>query len=222
MPGARKRTAPKPPNVLLKEQAAKILVSAMRDFLRRNGISEKIITAKRDPHPQKHIRHYRRFMRAWEYVGVLLGTWYSDPKFLDRLGNPIALAPRSITRLIRASHVNLTAGDALQLMRCSPSIKTNGDGDLVPLRRVFALPDWRTSLSGFWIRSTATLPSENTMPPCWSAAVEPLESISAVAREFFATSRKGEAYLWMLSMAKSKLADRGDVREAEAQAENWA
>jgi hypothetical protein len=141
MPGARKRRAPKPPNVLLKEQAAKILVSAMCDFLRRNGISEKIIKANRDPHPQKHIRHYRRFMRAWEYVGVLLGTWYSDPKFLDRLGNPIALAPRSITRLIRASHVNLSARDALQLMRCSPSIKTNSNGDLIPLRRVFALPD---------------------------------------------------------------------------------
>jgi hypothetical protein len=141
MPGARKRRAAKPPNVLLKEQAAKILVSAMCNFLRRNGISEKIIKANRDTHPQKHIRHYRRFMRAWEYVGVLLGTWYSDPKFLDRLGNPIALAPRSIPRLIRASHVDLSVRDALQLMRCSPSIKTNSDGDLIPLRRVFALPD---------------------------------------------------------------------------------
>jgi hypothetical protein len=141
MPGERKRKATKPPNVLLKEQAAKILLSAMSNFLRRNGIPEKIIKANRDPPLQKDIRHYRRFMRAWEYVGVLLGTWYSDPKFLDKLGNPIALAPRSITRLIRASHVDLSARDAVQLMRCSPSIKTNSNGDLVPLRRVFALPD---------------------------------------------------------------------------------
>jgi hypothetical protein len=141
MPGPHKRKPPKAPNVLLKEQAAKILVSAMRTFLRTNGIPEKIINASRDPHLQKNIRHYRRFMRAWEYVGVLLGTWYSNPKFLDRLGNPIALAPRSITRLIRASHVDLSARDALLLMRCSPSIKTNSDGDLIPLRRVFVLPD---------------------------------------------------------------------------------
>jgi hypothetical protein len=141
MPGARKRKAPKPPNVLLKEQAAKILVSTMCNFLRRNGISERIIKGNREPHLQKRIRHYRRFMRAWEYVGVLLGTWYSNPKFLDKLGNPVALAPRSITRLIRASHVDLSVRDALQLMRCSPSIKTCSDGDLIPLRRVFVLPD---------------------------------------------------------------------------------
>jgi hypothetical protein len=141
MAGARKRKAPKPPNVLLKEQAAKILVSAMRNFLRRNRIPERIIKANRDPHLQKNIRHYRRFMRAWEYVGVLLGTWYSNPKFLDKLGNPIALPPRSIARLIRASHIDLSLSDALQLMRCSPSIKTNSDGDLIPLRKVFVLPD---------------------------------------------------------------------------------
>jgi hypothetical protein len=141
MAGRRKRPPPKPPNVLLKEQAAKILVSGMRNFLRRNGIPEKIIKASRDPHRQKNIRRYRRFMRAWEYVGVLLGTWYSNPKFLDNLGNPIALPPRSITRLIRASHVDLSVRDALQLMRCSPSIKTKSDGHLVPLRKVFVLPD---------------------------------------------------------------------------------
>ena len=113
----------------------------MCNFLRSNGIPEKIIKARRDPHLQKNIRRYRRFMRAWEYVGVLLGTWYSNPKFLDRLGNPIALPPRSITRLIRAWHVDLSVRDALQLMRCSPSIKTESDGDLVPLRKVFVLPD---------------------------------------------------------------------------------
>jgi hypothetical protein len=141
MAGARKRKTPKPPNVLLKEQAAKILVSATRNFLRRNRIPERIIKANRDPHLQKNVRHYRRFMRAWEYVGVLLGTWHSNPKFLDKQGNPIALPPRSIARLIRASRVDLSPRDALQLMRCSPSINTNSDGDLIPLRKVFVLPD---------------------------------------------------------------------------------
>lgn len=141
MLGARKRKPSKPPSSLLKEQAARILVSAMSSFLRRNKIPEKIIRANRDPHHKRNIRQYRRFMRAWEYLGVLLGTWYSNPRFLDRLGNPIALPARSIIRLIEASHVDLSVRDALQLMRCSPSIKTNSNGDLIPLRKVFVLPD---------------------------------------------------------------------------------
>ena len=41
MPDARKKNVPKPPNILLKEQAARILVSTMRDFLRRNSIPKK-------------------------------------------------------------------------------------------------------------------------------------------------------------------------------------
>jgi hypothetical protein len=134
--------ATKPPHVVLKEQAAKVLIAAMHEFLHRNKIPKEIIKGYRGPDLEKDIRHYRRLMRIWEYTGVLMGTWYSNPRFLDRFGNPVPLPPRSISRLIRASHVAISAKEALQLMRSSPSIKTNSDGDLVPLRKVLVLPDF--------------------------------------------------------------------------------
>jgi hypothetical protein len=138
MPGSK---TPKPPHVVLKEQAAKVLVAAVREFLRRNKIPKEIIKDYEGPDLAKNIRRYHRLMRVWEYTGVLMGTWYTNPKFLDRFGNPLPLPPRSISRLIRASHVVISAKEALQLMRSSPSVKTNNDGDLVPLRKVFVLPD---------------------------------------------------------------------------------
>jgi hypothetical protein len=139
MPGAK---PPKPPHVVLKEQAAKVLIAAMHEFLRRNHIPDEIIKHYGGPDLQKNIRHYRRLMRIWEYTGLLMTTWYSNPKFLDKLGNPVPLPPNSISRLIRTSHVAISAKEALQLMRSSPSIRTNNDGNLVPLRKVLVLPDF--------------------------------------------------------------------------------
>jgi hypothetical protein len=138
MPSAK---ATKPPHVVLKEQAAKVLIAAMYEFLSRNKIPEEIIKGYKGPDHKKNIRNYRRLMRIWEYTGVLMGTWYSNPKFLDRFGNPVPLPPKSISRLIRASHVAISAKEALELMRSSPSVKTNSDGDLIPLRKVLVLPD---------------------------------------------------------------------------------
>jgi hypothetical protein len=138
MPGAK---AHKPPHVVLKEQAARVLIAAMHEFLRRNEIPEEIIKGYKSPDLEKNIGLYRRLMRISEYAGLLMGTWYSDPEFLDEFGNPVPLPPRSISRLIRASHVAISAKEALQLMRSSPSVKTNSDGYLVPLRKVFVLPD---------------------------------------------------------------------------------
>lgn len=138
MPSAK---AHKPPHVVLKEQAARVLIAAMHEFLRRNEIPEEIIKGYRSPDLEKNLGQYRRLMRISEYTGLLMGTWYSNPKFLDKFGNPVPLPPRSISRLIRASHVAISAKEALQLMRSSPSVKTNSDGYLVPLRKVFVLPD---------------------------------------------------------------------------------
>jgi hypothetical protein len=138
MAGAR---TPKPPHVVLKEQAAKVLIGAMHEFLQRNKIPEEIIRGYKGSDLGANTRRYRRLMRIWEYTGVLMATWYSDPKFLDQFGNPIPLPPKSISRLIRASHVTISAREALQLMRSSPSVKTNDDGHLIPLRKVLVLPD---------------------------------------------------------------------------------
>lgn len=149
MQGIPKRKTRTPLHGLLKEQAAKVLISATREFLRRNKVPEKIIRGIRAPDLEKEIRHYHRLMRAWEYTGVLMGTWYSNPRFLDKLGNPVPLPPRSISRLIRASHVSISAKEAIQLMRCSPSIKINSDGDLVPLRKVLVLPDFEVPRAAY-------------------------------------------------------------------------
>ena len=138
MPGSK---TPRPPHVVLKEQAAKVLIAAVHEFLRRNKIPKKLLKEYKGPDIAKNIRRYRRLMRVWEYTGVLMGTWYTNPKFLDRFGNPIPLSPRSIPRLIRASPVVISAKEAVQLMRSSPSVETNSAGYLVPLRKVFVLPD---------------------------------------------------------------------------------
>lgn len=136
------RRITKPPHLVLKQQAANVLLSALYDFLRRHEISEKAIRSYKAANGAKHLRSYRRLMRAYEYMGVLMGTWFSNPRFLDSVGNPIALTPNSIAGLIRASRVPVTKRLALQLMSASPSIKANGDGRLIPLRKVFVLPDF--------------------------------------------------------------------------------
>ncbi len=138
MPGPK---PPRPPHIVLKEQAAKVLIAAVHEFLRRNKVPNQILKDYRGADIARNIRRYHHLMRVWEYTGVLIGTWYTNPKFLDRLGNPVPLSPRSISRLIRASRVVISAKEALQLMRSSPSVKINSAGYLVPLRKVFVLPD---------------------------------------------------------------------------------
>ena len=132
----------KPSHLVLKDQAAKVLLAALHDFLRRHEISEKTIKGSAITNTAKNLRSYRRLMRACEYTGVVMGTWFSNPKFLDAAGNPVALAPNSIRELIRASRVPLANRLALQLLRASPSIKIEDDGRLIPLRKVLVLPDF--------------------------------------------------------------------------------
>lgn len=141
-PGPTGNKVKEPKHLLLKEQAAKVLVSATREFLRRNNISEETIRAQKSGNLQTNLRVYRKLMRAYEYMGVLMGTWFSNPQFLDKFGNPVALSPRSIPTLIRASRVPLTKSMALEFLRCSPSINATREGKFIALRRVFVLPEF--------------------------------------------------------------------------------
>jgi hypothetical protein len=140
-----------PLNILVREQAAKALLRATYDFLRRNNITRKSIDGHRSPRSltqsdHKDIKLYRKAMRAYENMGVLMATWFSNPKFLDSFGNPMALTAskgaRSIRSLIRQSRVRISANAAIELLRNSPSVKTNGDGSFVALRRVFVLREF--------------------------------------------------------------------------------
>jgi hypothetical protein len=137
-------------NSLLRDQAAKVLVAATAEFLRRNKIADKTIRAISTRNPRAKygadLRLYRRLMSAYEYMGVLMGTWFSHPRFLDKLGNPVALTltngPLSLNTLIRVSRIRVSKTVALQLMECSPSIRINQNGTLSAKNRVFILPQF--------------------------------------------------------------------------------
>jgi len=138
-------------HLLVNEQGARALIGATLEFLRRNNISRKSIDAYTRQHWTRYkikeeLRLYNKLMRAYEDVGVLIATWFSHPKFLDRAGRPLPLATangsQSIANLIRAARVRVPKYLALELMRRSPSINPNSDGTLVPIRRVFVLPEF--------------------------------------------------------------------------------
>jgi hypothetical protein len=142
----------------VKQQGAEALIAAALDFLRINNIPETAITdfarrQQRSDSKENNLRLYRRFMRAYEDMGVLMATWYSQPGFLNKSGEPLPLTtkagPRSVASLLRISGVRIPKYFALELMRYSPSVKLNGDGTVVALRRVFILPDFEVPRAAF-------------------------------------------------------------------------
>ena len=84
----------------IKQQGAEALMAATLDFLRRNNIPETAIAnyARRQQrtHDSKenNLKLYRRFMRAYEDMGVLMATWYSQPSFLNKSGNLCHYPPK--------------------------------------------------------------------------------------------------------------------------------
>lgn len=145
------KKATPPLNVLVREQAAKALLCSAYDFLRRNKITVRSVNGISKERSQKlsekrDIKLYRTAMRAYENMGVLMATWFSNPKFLDHLGNPkdltVSKGPRSIVNLIRQSKVRISTNIVTELLNRSPSVKSNGDGSFVALRRVFVLPEF--------------------------------------------------------------------------------
>jgi hypothetical protein len=133
------------------QQGATVLVASMVAFLRRNNIPMKLITDswRACNTPKKLVgksRHYRRLVRAYEEMGMVMSTWFSSPRFLDVESTPLPLSvgrgPLSIANLVRASRVNISAVLAAELMRRSPSVRIDTRGNFVPVKRVFVLPDF--------------------------------------------------------------------------------
>ena len=131
------------------QQGANVLLAATCEFLRRNNITREAIVefVRRSPRRQqgdRRLRQYRERVHAYEHMGVIMGTWFSDPKFLDASGSPIPLTqtrgPKSLGALIRASGTEINSAVAFELMRQSPSIKFSSDGTVSALKRVFVLP----------------------------------------------------------------------------------
>jgi hypothetical protein len=133
------------------QQGATALVTATIAFLRRNNIPRRLITesmkASNNSRKSKGgVRHYRKLVRAYEEMGMVMSAWFSLPKFLDGASCPLPLAttrgPKSVASLVRASRVKISAKLAIELLRRSPSVRVDARGHFVPLKRVFVLPDF--------------------------------------------------------------------------------
>jgi hypothetical protein len=142
----------------LKEQGAEALLAATFEFLLKNKIKTKAIIdfARKYNNPNKpgHRLHlYKNLVRTYDDMGVIMATWFSDPKFLDGSGQPLPLAvgpgQRSIQRLIRVSGAKVRLELAIELMQQSPSIKLGDDGKMVAVRRVFVLPKFEVPRAAF-------------------------------------------------------------------------
>jgi hypothetical protein len=131
------------------QQAAAALLAATFAFLRRNNISKKLIvdSARQNLSAQKlngRVSQYRKSIQAYEDMGMIMSAWFSVPRFLDTESRPLPLTeaagPRSVARLVRASHVKISATLAVELMRQSSSVRIDSQGNFIALKRVFVLP----------------------------------------------------------------------------------
>lgn len=141
-------------SALTNQQAAIVLLTAAVAFLRRNNISENsILEAFRQAKDLRYlngrVRQYRQSVYAYEDMGIIMSTWHSLPRFLDRDSHPVSLTTsrgtNSISNLVRSSRVNISAKLAIELMRQSPSVGTDPSGNFVALKRVFVLPEFEVS-----------------------------------------------------------------------------
>jgi len=136
---------------LAKQQGARALLTATFAFLLENDISKKfIVESTRQQRGSRNIdrrvRKYRRLVRAYEDMGMVMSAWFSLPRFLDPDGRPLPLAvsrgPQSVASLVRSSRVKISAALAVELMKRSSSVRMDADGDFIALKRVFVLPDF--------------------------------------------------------------------------------
>jgi hypothetical protein len=142
----------------LDQQGANALLAATFEFLLRNNISGKsIIEFTRNYHirdqKRRSLRLYRDLVRTYDDMGVIMATWFSNPKFLDTSGHPLPLSKgrgsKSIAHLIRVSGARVEIPVAMNLKRQSPSIKLSSDGTLFALRRVFVIPKFEVPRAAF-------------------------------------------------------------------------
>jgi hypothetical protein len=141
------------------QQSANNLLGATLRFLHRNNIpKESVLDFVKNYEARRRVSgnsQYSKLQRSHEQMGVIMATWFSDPRFLDTSGKPIPLArgsgPRSIEELVRVSRARIAPSSAFQLMKASPSIKFCDDGRLTALRRVFVLPELELPRAAFVI-----------------------------------------------------------------------
>jgi hypothetical protein len=134
---------------LANQQGATALLAATFAFLLRNNIPKSLIVDSMRQHRNRQklnrsVRQYRRLLRAYEDMGMIMSAWFSLPRFLDPESRPLPLTavrgPQSIPSLVRSSRVKTSAALAVELMRRSPSVRIDAHGNFIALKRVFVLP----------------------------------------------------------------------------------
>jgi hypothetical protein len=135
-----------PRHVMVKEEGARALLSATHDFLLANNVSKEVFRTPSKRGERNNLKTYRKMTRAYRDVAVLIATWFTNPKFLDKSGRPVALTAgggrHSVAGLIKYSRVRVPKYLAIEMMVCSPSIRLNANGTLTALRRVLVLPEF--------------------------------------------------------------------------------
>jgi hypothetical protein len=136
---------------IVNRQGATALILAAVDFLSTHNIPRDLILRTIRQHyqpggPRVGLHDYRKLARAYEEMGIVMSTWFADPRFLDRDSRPTPLSTRpghrSIYSLVRAARVSISTRMAIGLLRRSPSIGVDLAGDFVARRREFVLPEF--------------------------------------------------------------------------------
>jgi hypothetical protein len=186
-------------------------LTATFEFLRTNNIPKRqvldSIKQNYDLDGRKgSVRQYRRLVLAYEDMGIVMSTWFSLPRFLDKECRPVRLTlgpgARSIGSLVRASRVSISARVAVEMMRRSPSVKFDSSGNLLALRREFVLPNFEIPRAALVIERYLDTLHRNFSPHnrkgilllernCHVPEVS-LESIAPILRDI---KKRGSAYI---------------------------
>jgi hypothetical protein len=191
-------------------QGVNALLTAMFGFLRTNNVPKRqVLESIRNydvDGPKGSIRQYRKLVLAYEDMGIVMSTWFSVPRFLDKECRPQRLTlgsgPRSIGSLVRASRVSISAPIVVEMMRRSPSVRFDESGNLLALRREFVLPNFEIPRAALVIGRYLDTLHRNFSPHnrkgilllernCHVPEVS-LESIAPVLRDI---KKRGSAYI---------------------------
>jgi hypothetical protein len=155
------------------QQGATSLLSATFAFLHSNHISKKVFLESVRQYHKPHktpgrYRQYRKLIRAYEDMGIVMSTWYSLPKFLDRDSRPLPLnagrGSNSIASLVKFSRVGISPALAVELLRRSPSVRIDPRGNFVALKRVFVLPEFEVPRAALVIERYLDTLRKNSHP----------------------------------------------------------
>jgi hypothetical protein len=196
---------------VVNQQGANALLTAMLAFLRTNNISKRAILRSIRQNYGSHkskqgFPEYRKLARAYEEMGIVMSTWFSMPRFLDKDCRPLPLSPgsgrKSLSSLVRAARVTIKPATALDLMKRSASIRFDAEGSLHPLRREFVLRNFEVPRAALVIERYLDTLHKNSSPSkkksilllerhCHVPEVS-LKTISPILRDI---KKRGSAYI---------------------------